>query len=87
MDGQHVGETPSTPSEKLDTGAAAAPPSHVCEIDVTFPTDLQAEQALQILQVDREPTDRVSKHFELVREEAAKDSQTEGKDSFCKLRV
>lgn len=69
MDSQHDGETPS---EKLDTDittAAAAPtvPKHACEIDVAFPTDLQAEQALQILQVDREPTDRVSKTFSLVK--------------------
>lgn len=78
MDSQHAGETPS---EKLDTDittAAAAPtvPKHVCEIDVAFPTDLQAEQALQILQVDREPTDRVSKTFSLVKD-----------GSISKLRV
>lgn len=60
--------------------AIATHPNHVCEIDVTFPTDLQAEQALQILQVDKEPTDRVSKTFQLLREEGTK-------DSICKLRV
>jgi len=38
---------------------------HACEIQVTFPTNRQAEQALQILQVDAEPTDRVSKSFRL----------------------
>ena len=41
---------------------------HVCEIEVTFPTNLQAEQAKQVLQVDREPTDRVTKSFRLDKE-------------------
>ena len=41
---------------------------HACEIEVTFPTNLQAEQALQILRVDKEPTERVSKSFHLVKE-------------------
>eukprot|EP00533_Pseudo-nitzschia_delicatissima_P015634 CAMPEP_0197274080 /NCGR_PEP_ID=MMETSP1432-20130617/12175_1 /TAXON_ID=44447 /ORGANISM="Pseudo-nitzschia delicatissima, Strain UNC1205" /LENGTH=111 /DNA_ID=CAMNT_0042739835 /DNA_START=62 /DNA_END=397 /DNA_ORIENTATION=- len=70
--------------EKLDINAL---PSHVCEIDITFPTDLQAEQALQILQVDKEPTDRVSKSFQLVREDVIIDSESGGKDSICRLRV
>ena len=39
---------------------------HTCEIELTFPTNLQAEQVLQVLQVDREPTDRVSKSFQLI---------------------
>jgi hypothetical protein len=38
---------------------------HACEIRVTFPTNLQAEQSLQILQVDKEPTDRVTKSYRL----------------------
>lgn len=38
---------------------------HACEVQVTFPTNLQAEQALQVLQVDAEPTDRVTKSFRL----------------------
>ena len=86
MDVADVGESTKASGEKLDNTTAAFP-SHACEIEVTFPTDLQAEQALQILQVDKEPTDRVSKKFELVREELAKDLQTGGKDSICKLRV
>jgi hypothetical protein len=40
---------------------------HACEVQVTFPTDRQAEEALQILQVDAEPTDRVTKTFRLER--------------------
>ena len=40
---------------------------HACEVEVTFPTNLQAEQAVQVLQVDQEPTDRVTKSFELVK--------------------
>eukprot|EP00531_Pseudo-nitzschia_arenysensis_P016370 CAMPEP_0116136788 /NCGR_PEP_ID=MMETSP0329-20121206/11916_1 /TAXON_ID=697910 /ORGANISM="Pseudo-nitzschia arenysensis, Strain B593" /LENGTH=155 /DNA_ID=CAMNT_0003631689 /DNA_START=100 /DNA_END=568 /DNA_ORIENTATION=+ len=75
----------SKSGEKLDP--ISPRPSHVCEIDVTFPTDIQAEQALQILQVDKEPTDRVSKTFELVREEGTIDSEAESTDLICKLRV
>lgn len=71
--------------EKLDS--ITTHPSHVCEIDVTFPTDLQAEQALRILQVDREPTDRVSKTFELVKEEETVDSEGKSTNFICKLRV
>ena len=60
--------------------------NHACEIEVTFLTNLQAEQALQILQVDREPTDRVSKSFHLVKKE--EDTQkTGGNDTICKLKV
>ena len=40
---------------------------HVCEITITFPTNQQAEQAKQILQVDTEPTDRVTKAFSLLQ--------------------
>jgi hypothetical protein len=40
---------------------------HACEVEVTFPTNLQAEQAVQVLQVDQEPTDRVAKSFQLVK--------------------
>jgi hypothetical protein len=39
---------------------------HACEVEVTFPTNLQAQQALEILQVDQEPTDRVTKVFDIV---------------------
>ena len=82
-------------ANKLDeksTGAGAAATAHrkhACEIEVTFPTNLQAEQALKILQVDKEPTDRVSKSFQLVREEAAAEAtSTGGNDSVvCKLKV
>jgi FtsP/CotA-like multicopper oxidase with cupredoxin domain len=43
--------------------------THACEIQLAFPTHLQAQQVLQVLQVDQEPTDRVSKSFALVPEE------------------
>ena len=42
--------------------------SHAGEIQVPFPTNLQAEQAMKILQVDKEPTNRVHKSFRLVEE-------------------
>jgi Transcription factor Pcc1 len=39
-----------------------------CQIDIVFPTNQQAEQALQVLQVDREPGDRVEKTFSIVQD-------------------
>jgi Transcription factor Pcc1 len=39
---------------------------HACEVEVTFPTNLQAQQAYEILQVDQEPTDRVTKSLEII---------------------
>lgn len=39
--------------------------SHACELRITFPTNLQAEQAKQVMEVDKEPTDRVKKSFRL----------------------
>jgi hypothetical protein len=75
----------TTTTEKLSSSTTID--KHACEIEVTFPTDLQAEQALQILQVDREPTDRVSKSFQLVSEEGAKDANIGGRDTIRKLKV
>jgi len=40
-----------------------------CEIQVTFPTNLQAEQAMKVLRVDKEPSDRVTKTFGMKAEE------------------
>jgi hypothetical protein len=54
---------------------------HACEIEITFPTNLQAEQALQILQVDKEPTDRASKSFHLVK------TKNEEGMAICKMKV
>jgi hypothetical protein len=54
---------------------------HACEIEITFPTDLHAEQALQILQVDKEPTDRASKSFHLVK------TKDEEGTAICKMKV
>lgn len=51
---------------------------HACEIEVTFPTNLQAEQALQILQVDKEPTARVSKSFHLTKTGKEGSTRTNG---------
>mmetsp|Transcript_67233 Transcript_67233/g.194419 ORF Transcript_67233/g.194419 Transcript_67233/m.194419 type:complete len:129 (-) Transcript_67233:1386-1772(-) len=50
--------------ERIAMSSATAP-LHACEVKVSFPTNLQAEQALRILQVDAEPTNRVSKSFRL----------------------
>jgi hypothetical protein len=41
---------------------------HACEIKLTFPTPLQAQQAMQVLSVDAEPTTRVSKSFRIDNE-------------------
>jgi hypothetical protein len=52
---------------------------HACEIEVTFATNLQAQQALEILQVDKEPTDRVTKSFEImVIENQSTDQDNDG---------
>eukprot|EP00536_Pseudo-nitzschia_multiseries_P003190 jgi/Psemu1/301811/fgenesh1_kg.47_\ len=62
--------------------------NHSCEIEVTFPTNLQAEQALKILQVDREPTDRVSKSFQMIKpDETADYGKNAGKETVYKLKV
>jgi hypothetical protein len=38
---------------------------HACDVEITFPTALQAQQAIEILQVDHEPSNRVTKSFRL----------------------
>jgi Transcription factor Pcc1 len=38
---------------------------HACDVEITFPTALQAQQAMEILQVDQEPSNRVTKSFRL----------------------
>jgi hypothetical protein len=62
--------TSTTPQEQLHQEQER----HACEIQVTFPTDLQAEQAMKILQVDAEPTDRVTKSFRLHEETNEKET-------------
>ena len=42
------------------------PYSYACQIDVRFPNSRQAEQAVRVLQVDKEPGDRVTKSFSIV---------------------
>ena len=54
---------------EVETIQATKSDVHVCELEITFPTDLQAEQAMKVLQVDKEPTDRVTKSFRLQTEE------------------
>lgn len=54
---------------------------YACRIEISFPTNGQAEQAMQVLQVDREPGDRVVKAFSLVKEEG------EGDEELTVLRV
>ncbi|KAG7359863.1 transcription factor Pcc1 [Nitzschia inconspicua] len=53
---------------------------HTCEVEVTFSTNLQAKQALQVLQVDQEPTDRVTKSFSLVETEIHQGSNNNNVD-------
>lgn len=38
---------------------------HACELEVVFRTASSAEHAVKVLQVDKEPTDRVTKSFQL----------------------
>jgi len=52
-----------------------------CEIEIAFPTAEHAEQAMRVLQVDREVSDRVARRFELVvEEETARCPTNEGGD-------
>jgi hypothetical protein len=39
---------------------------YAARIDITFPTDGHVEHAMQVLQVDNEPGDRVVKTFSIV---------------------
>ena len=39
---------------------------YAAQIDITFPTHVQAENAMKVLQVDNEPGDRVVKSFSIV---------------------
>ena len=50
---------------------------YACRIDIRFPTHQQAEQTMQVLQVDREPGDRVVKTFSLAK---TNESGSEGAD-------
>ena len=43
---------------------------YACRIEVRFPKNEDAEQAVQGLQVDREPGDRVVKSFSVVKDDA-----------------
>mmetsp|Transcript_9292 Transcript_9292/g.18509 ORF Transcript_9292/g.18509 Transcript_9292/m.18509 type:complete len:85 (-) Transcript_9292:666-920(-) len=81
-------ETTRTTCATAAVSRATTHGSHSCEIEVTFPTDLQAEQALQILRVDQEPTDRVSKSFQLVQtKETDEDDKKGGNETVYKLKV
>ena len=86
-DNKRSNEFSNADEKSTAAGTTSSHPNHVCEIEVTFPTDRQAEQALQILQVDKEPTDRVSKSFELVTNETSVDKGNEGKDTIYILKV
>ena len=39
---------------------------HVCEVCITFPTNLQAEHAWNVLRVDQEPPNRMTKTMEVI---------------------
>mmetsp|Transcript_55786 Transcript_55786/g.135181 ORF Transcript_55786/g.135181 Transcript_55786/m.135181 type:complete len:129 (-) Transcript_55786:123-509(-) len=55
--------------DENDNNNQTTPPSsskmHSCDVRVTFPTNRQAQYALKVLQVDKEPTDRVTKSMEV----------------------
>jgi hypothetical protein len=52
---------------------------YACEIDIAFPTDLIAQQTRDVMQVDKEIGDRVTKTFSLV--------QPDGGDKASVLRM
>lgn len=55
---------------------------YACQIDIRFPTNRQAEQAIQVLQVDREPGERVVKSFSIVNA-----AEEEGQQTVAIMRV
>ena len=63
-----MGSTPTT-----EQGLSSS--LHACEVHVTFPTNLQADQAVCVMQVDSEPTVRVNKSFRLGQVEDAGESK------------
>ena len=56
-----------------DSTMSSSSDVHCCELQVLFPTNVQAEQAMQVLQVDEEPSNRVTKTFRLHTERKKKD--------------
>ena len=54
------------------------PKIHSCDVRVTFPTNRQAQYALQVLQVDKEPTDRVTKSMEIELHKTQEDGDDDG---------
>jgi hypothetical protein len=59
-----------------------------CQVDVSFPKPQQAEYAMKVLQVDREPGDRVVKSFSLVAPVGAdEDKVTTSADETVVMRV
>lgn len=68
MDGDH--------RDMANVGSSIAEEkTHSCEVKISFPTDLQAQQAIQILAVDPEPTNRVVKQFRISQEADDKNSK------------
>ena len=69
-------------NEMISSSSPSPPPPpspkmHSCDVRVTFPTNRQAQYALQALQVDKEPTDRVTKSMEI---ELHKNQEDKGGD-------
>jgi len=62
---------------------------YACEIDIAFPTAALAEQTKQVMQVDKELGDRVTKSFALVPQSsgAGGTSESESKEASSVLRM
>mmetsp|Transcript_55785 Transcript_55785/g.135180 ORF Transcript_55785/g.135180 Transcript_55785/m.135180 type:complete len:122 (-) Transcript_55785:191-556(-) len=61
---------------------SASPKMHSCDVRVTFPTNRQAQYALQVLQVDKEPTDRVTKSMEVEMSDGIKEKSTDSTETY-----
>lgn len=59
---------------------------YVCQIDVSFPNSLDAKRAMQVLQVDKEPGNRVVKSFSLINKNESSSSDDDD-DAVVILRV
>ncbi|CAB9523156.1 Transcription factor Pcc1 [Seminavis robusta] len=58
---------------------------YAARIDLTFPDNELAEKAIQVLQVDKEPGDRVVKAFSIVQEESVAVLRVELKATEAKM--
>ena len=73
MDAQDENDDNNNDMRSSSSSSSSPPKMHSCDVRVTFPTNRQAQYALQVLQVDKEPTGRVTKSMEIELHENQED--------------